>query len=191
MNNDALALLELSSLARGVVVGDVILKRAHVLLHSAEAVSNGKFILLFSGDVSSVDESLRAGINSSGEYLVDKVFLPQVHPQVVDFLKTNKKPSTIESLGIIETNSVASIILVADTVCKTSPVKLVELKLAKGIGGKGFLVFSGDLPDVEASVEAGSEQAEKLGTLAKKEIIPSPHQEFSDLLTNGGNIALR
>ena len=191
MKNPAIALLELSSLARGIVVGDVLLKRAEVLLHSAESVSNGKFILLFSGDVSSVEESFNAGITSAGGYLVDKVFLPQVHPQVVDYLKSQKKHKNIDAIGIIETSSVATIINVADVVCKTSPINIIEMKLAKGIGGKGFLMFTGELANVEASLDAGSNLAEKIGNLNKKELIPSPHQEFSDLLTNGGSIALR
>lgn len=191
MNNPAIALLELSSLARGIVVGDVILKRAQVQLHTAEAVSNGKFILIFSGDVSSVEESLMAGVAMAGEFLVDKVFLPQIHPQVVNYLKSNKKGSILDSLGILETTSVATIINVADIVCKTSQVQIIELKLAKGIGGKGLLLFTGDLANVEASIEAGSNLAEKLGKLEKREIIPSPHIEFIELLTNGGSIALR
>ena len=187
----AIGMIELSSLARGLVAGDQIVKRAPVNLHTAEAVSNGKFILLFSGDVSSVEESLQAGIGVSGDYLVDQVFLPQIHPQVTNYLNNPNQKVLIDSLGVIETVSVATIIHVADAVCKTAPVDLVEIILAKGIGGKGFCLFSGDLADVEASLEAGGEIAQRLEKLTKKELIPSPHKEFSTLLQKGGSIALR
>ncbi|HLB58649.1 MAG TPA: BMC domain-containing protein [Bdellovibrionota bacterium] len=187
----AIGMLELSSLARGVLVVDAVVKRAPITLHAGEAVSNGKYILLFSGDVSSVEESLQAGVAVAGEYLVDQVFLPQIHPQVTSFLISPKRDFLIDSLGLIETISAATIIYVADAVCKTSTVNIVDLKLAKGIGGKGFLLFSGNLADVEASLDAGAELAQRFEKLTRKEVIPSPHQDLSSLLMEGGTIALR
>ena len=73
----ALALVELSSIARGHRVADAMLKRAPVRLMRAEPVSPGKFLVLVEGDVAAVDESFRVGADVAGDRAVDKLFLPQ------------------------------------------------------------------------------------------------------------------
>src|SRR3954471_318670 len=75
----ALAVIELSSIARGHRVADAMLKRAPVRLMRAEPVSPGKFLVLVEGDVAAVDESLRVGADVAGDRTVDKLFLPQPH----------------------------------------------------------------------------------------------------------------
>jgi microcompartment protein CcmL/EutN len=56
----ALAVIELSSIARGHRVADAMLKRAPVGLMRADAVSPGKFLVV-EGDVAAVDESFTSG----------------------------------------------------------------------------------------------------------------------------------
>ena len=58
---EALALLEVASLARGVVAADAVAKQAQVELLECSPVSPGKYLILFAGGVAEVDESLRAG----------------------------------------------------------------------------------------------------------------------------------
>ena len=49
---------------------------------------------------------------------------------------------------------------------------LRDLRLANGIGGKGVVVFSGPLSEVQASVERGRADAQQRGLLARAVIIP-------------------
>jgi microcompartment protein CcmL/EutN len=51
-------------------------------------------------------------------------------------------------------------------------IVLRDLRLANGIGGKGVVVLSGDLPDVQAAIEAGRAGAQKRGLLARAVVIP-------------------
>src|SRR5207249_5075694 len=60
--SEALALLEVSSLARGVVVADAVAKRARIELLQCGPVSPGKYLVLFAGGVGEVDESFAAGV---------------------------------------------------------------------------------------------------------------------------------
>ncbi len=55
---------------------------------------------------------------------------------------------------------------------KAAGVLLRDLRLANGIGGKGVVVLSGSLPDVQAAVAAGREDAQKRGLLARAVVIP-------------------
>ena len=45
-------------------------------------------------------------------------------------------------------------VVAADAGLKGARVRLLELRLADGLGGKGYLLFDGSVSDVEAAVEA-------------------------------------
>ncbi len=83
MSEAALALLEVSSIARGVVVADAVAKRARIELLQCGPVSPGKYLVLFAGGVAEVDESLAAGAAAAGDSLLDRLFLPQAHEQLL------------------------------------------------------------------------------------------------------------
>jgi len=81
------------------------------------------------------------------------------------------------AMGIIECTTSCSGIRAADAALKAAEVSLNVIHLSAGIGGKCYFAFSGDLYDVEASVQAAAEfagQDRLLGT----EVIPNPHPEF-------------
>ena len=84
--------------------------------------------------------------------LVDTVFLPNVHGQVVAALPGRRRAGTGEALGIVETATVAATIEAADAGVKGAAVELLELRLGDGLGGKGYLLFDGSVSDVEAAV---------------------------------------
>ena len=181
--SEALALLELSSIARGYQVADAVVKKAPVVLRDCRPVSPGKFLVLFDGDVASVEESFRRGLEIAGDRLVDKLFLPQAHAQLFPAVRgeASARGSEVDSYAVVETLSVASTLLAADAAAKAAAVRLIEMQLARGIGGKAFFALSGALAEIEAAVDAAitvTDRALVLGT----EIIPAPHQDFLALL---------
>jgi microcompartment protein CcmL/EutN len=172
----AVALLELESIARGMRVADAVLKRAQVRISLAEAVTPGKYLLLFSGGVAEVEESLQAGLEVASTTLLDKLFLPQAAAGLVAGLDQRFGVEG-ESVGIVETQTVASALLSADTALKRAEVGLLRLELAKGIGGKGYFVLSGALHMVEAALEAAATSIES-SLLVTTELIQRPHPEL-------------
>jgi microcompartment protein CcmL/EutN len=172
----AVALLELESIARGMVVADAVLKRAHVKIHLAEAVTPGKYLLLFSGGVGEVEESLVAGVECAGALLLDRVFLPRVAEALVDGLD-GRFATSDGAVAIIETQTVASAIVSADSALKRADVVLSQLSLAKGIAGKGVYVLEGELHMVEAALSAVSASVEP-SLLIATELIHRPHLEL-------------
>ncbi len=173
----ALALLELDSIARGILVGDVIVKRAPVEISMAEPVSPGKYLLLFSGGVAEVEESLSAGTEAAGAALLDKLFLPQAASRLLDGLRDHFDESWGDSFGMVETHSVASTLLAADAALKRAEVWLRRLHLARGIGGKGYFVLAGPLHMIQAAVEAAAASIEPRLLLAT-EVIQRPHPDI-------------
>ncbi|MBT8248489.1 MAG: BMC domain-containing protein, partial [Acidimicrobiia bacterium] len=146
----ALAIVEFASIAVGIEAGDAMVKRAPLGVIQSGTVQPGKYIVLIAGDVASVEESLAAGIGLGGDAIVDTVFLPDIHPEVVTALQGGRSFDDGEALGIIETRTVAAIIEAADAAVKGATVTAAQIELADGLGGKGYVLLGGVLSEVEA-----------------------------------------
>lgn len=173
----AVALLETESIARGFVVADALVKRATVKIAIAEAVTPGKFLLLFYGELAEVEEAFKAGVETAGASLLDKLLLPFAAKGLVYALNGTLDAQQGESLGIVETQTVSAAVLAADVALKRAEVFLTRLHLARGIGGKGYFTLSGDLNMVEAALEAVGRAVEAPLLLAT-ELIQRPAAEL-------------
>ena len=176
-SDPALALIELSSIARGYPVADAMVKKAQVALAECRPVSPGKFLVLVTGQVAAVDEAFRAGLAIAGDRLIDKLFLPHAHPQIIPAVGGAIPPAAIDSFAAVETTTVAASILAADAAVKAAAVRIVEMQLARGIGGKAYFSLSGPLAEIEAAVEAAA-GAITADLLTATEIIAAPHEDL-------------
>jgi microcompartment protein CcmL/EutN len=174
----AIALVELESIARGYVVADAMVKKAPVHLRMTEAITPGKFLVLVDGEVADVECAFAEGVAVAGSGLIDKLFLPSASPPLALALRGALPKGPLDSLGLVETYSVASALLAADAALKAAEVRLVKLELARGIGGKGYFAVSGSLDMVEAAVLAGA-AAIAPELLIGTEMIPAPHADFA------------
>lgn len=175
----AIGVLETSSVARGIEVADAVLKEAQVEMLFATPVHPGKYVMLYTGSVQDVRASTARGAALAGGDLVDQLVIPQVHSQVVPMIKrTGRINGTLDAVGVVETNTVASTIASADVALKTATIDLVDIRLANGLGGKSFYVLTGEVSDVKSSVAAGAKVAQERGLLAREVVIPSPHREL-------------
>ena len=64
---DALALLELDSVASGLAAVDTLVKRAPVEVLEANLVEPGRFLVLLAGGVAEVEESVSAVVESHAD----------------------------------------------------------------------------------------------------------------------------
>jgi microcompartment protein CcmL/EutN len=178
MIEPALALIEYSSIAAGMEAADAVVKKADIRVLKVGTIQPGKFIVLFGGEVGDVEESLAAGRRVGGDAVLDYVFLPIVHPEVVESVTGSRRPEPIDSLGVIETTCVASTILAADAGVKGAQVHLVEIRLGDGLGGKGIVLYSGLVADVEAAVSIGVGALRRPEVLVRQVVIPQLHPEM-------------
>jgi len=180
MIEPALALLEFSSIAVGIQAADAMVKRAPIDIIKAGTVQPGKYLVLIGGQVADVEESLAAGREVGSTAAVDFVYLPQVHPAVVEAIAGGRRPQITDALGVIETTTVAAAIHAADAGVKGAEVQLVEVRLADGLGGKGIVLFAGLVADVEAAVEIGVGVLKRPELLVQQVVIPQLHAEMWD-----------
>ncbi len=174
----ALALIEFASIATGLQAGDAMVKKAPIARIVAGTVQPGHYLVLISGTVADVEESLKTGKEVGGTSVIDTVYLPQVHPQVVDAIAGGRDVTPGTALGVIETTTVPAAIRSADAGIKGAQVVLLEVRLADGLNGKGLTLFTGEVADVEAAVEIGTGAIDPR-VLTNQVIIPQLHPEMN------------
>jgi len=171
-------MIEVNSIAAGVETGDAMMKTAQVSLVTAQPVCPGKYVIVVQGGVSEVKSSVDAGMGTAGENLVDSFVIPNVHPQVFSAIACSTEADTVNAIGVIETFSLAACILASDTAVKAADVKLLEIRLGRGLGGKSFVLMAGDVSAVRHAVESSEKSYGGEGMIAKTVVIPSPHLDL-------------
>jgi microcompartment protein CcmL/EutN len=173
-----LAAIETSSIAQGHVVADALVKTAEIELLEAATLSPGKYWVMFGGEVGPVRAAWTRGREVASETLLDHFFIPQLHDMVLPALRGTAPPAEHDALGVLETATAAAAIVAADQAAKSADVLIRDLRLANGIGGKGVVLLTGAVGDVEAAVAAGRADAQRLGLLTRAVVIPRLHPQF-------------
>jgi len=174
----SLALVEFDSIALGVVAGDAMVKSAPVDGVYAGTCMPGRYLVLTTGTTASVESAMQKAIETGADALLDRLFLADVHPDVVNALTDNIQPGNGFAIGVLETGTVASVLRGADAGCKCAAVTMVAMKLADGIGGKGIAMFSGEVGDVEAALERAAEVACESSERVFTSVVPQMHDDM-------------
>lgn len=175
---NAVGLVEFLSISKGVEAADAMVKTADVEIFISSPICPGKYIVLVYGSTAAVESSVKAGINIGGNMVVDEFILANVHSSVFPAITNTVSEFEVKALGMIETFSVASLIIAADAAAKAADVSLIEIRLAVGIGGKAFVTLTGDVAAVKCAVEAGCTIAAEKGLLVNSVVIPSPSKKL-------------
>ena len=170
----AVGMVEFNSIAAGIDAADQMVKTAQVDPLFFKTICPGKFVAAVTGDVAAVSASVNAGRETHTDALVDWFIIPNIHRDVIGALAGATTVSERGALGIIETFSAASIVVASDAAVKAADVQLLDVRVALGLGGKGYALMTGDVAAVNAAVEAGSASAAESGLLVSKVVIPSP-----------------
>ena len=182
MIEPALALIDFSSIAAGIEAADAMVKRAQLDVLRSGTVQPGRYLVLVGGTVAEVEESLAAGRRTGGDSVLDHVFLPHVHPEVVEAIGGERVERPVDAVGVIETTTVAAAIRAADSGIKGAEVRLLEIRMADGLGGKGIVLYSGLVADVEAAVDVGA-AAVRPGLLVRRVVISRLHPDVWENLS--------
>ena len=176
--NHSIGMVEFSSIAKGMLAADAMLKAAAVDLILARTICPGKYIALIGGVVAAVQASVEVGVSIGAEAVVDHMVLPNVHPSVFPAITATAEVRELDALGIIESFSVASLLEAADACAKAAAVELIEIRIAMALGGKAFVTMTGEVGAVDAAVEVGASLIAERGALVNKALIPSPRKEL-------------
>ena len=182
MRGPALGILEIGTIARGIVAADAALKRAPALLLHSRAVSGGKHLVMLEGGVAEVEEAMTAGARAAGDALLDRVDLANADDQVWPMLEAPSEPPDwtddpqADAVAIVETKTVCAAVAAADAACKIAQVTVRDVRFAIDLAGKAYFTMTGTLDAIEAA--AGAARAVADQRLAALEVIAQPSPDL-------------
>jgi len=176
---NAIGMIELTSIARGIEACDYMLKAAQVDLIRSSTVCPGKYMIIIAGETGDIKAAMNEGVKRSGEYLVDTLLIPNIHPQLIPALTAVNQDPKLGAVGVIEFFSVAAAINAADVAAKAAQITLIEVRIGFAIGGKGFVSLTGDVGAVRAAIEAAEKSSE---LYVQSTVIPRPSPKLFETL---------
>lgn len=174
----SLAVIEVKTVTKGYVLSDDLLKLDNVELLMSQPMCPGKFVLIIGGSTASVENACQFAEEHMREHLIDISKFGKISEQVYTAIIGATAVSNRDAVGIIETFSISSLIEAADIAVKATSVEIVELRIARGMGGKSFVLLTGTTSDVTMAVESGKAKAKEAGLLVDTDVIASPHPEL-------------
>jgi microcompartment protein CcmL/EutN len=181
-SGNAVGIIELGSIYKGFEVQDAVLKAANVEKIVARTICSGKYFMLVRGNVGDVETAISVASKVGGFSVINLAVIPNVDPRVfpaiagstVLELPTQKH---VGALLILETFSVVSAIKAADIAVKEAELELLRVHVAMAVGGKGFVVITGDEGALQSAARPAVEYCRQEGMLAGYAIIRNPHEE--------------
>lgn len=129
------------------------------------------------GEISSVKAAIDAAERFNPSMMIDKFVLgnphESVHPAICGALEIKER----NAIGILETFIAAYAVVAADTAAKTALVDLIEIKLAKGMCGKSYIILTGSVASVTAAIERAKAGVED-GMFLDSSIIAAPDERL-------------
>jgi microcompartment protein CcmL/EutN len=174
----SVGVIELKNVPKGVEATDDALKSAGVEMVEAHPSCPGKYEIILTGTISNVTAAVEHVREKFGGYVVDSAIMGRIDEQVITALFGTQKSERKGSLGVLETFSAATCIKAADIAVKTARVEIFDLRVSRGMGGKGVFMITGEVGDVTAAIEAGANYAKQSGMLSASSVIAAPHEEL-------------
>ena len=168
---NSIGLVEVKNVSKGIVVTDEMLKSAGIVLISSGSVCPGKFVTIVGGELSAIHAAVDRAELIAEDALIDKFVIGNLGDNVFEAICGTADVKEKKAFGIVETFTAASAIQAADAA-------VIEVRVARGLGGKCFVSMTGDVADVKAGVEAGARIATEQGVLINTEVIANPHPEL-------------
>ena len=176
----AIGMIEFKTTATGVTAADAMVKTSEVEIIEAQTVCPGKYIAIITGDLSAVKAAVDAAVTTYEDKCIDSFVLGNPHESIFPAIYGASHVDDISALGIIETYDVAAIIEAADAAAKTAIVELIELRIAKGMCGKSYMLLTGEVSAVEAAIERAKAVVGPKGMYLDSSVIAHPDKKIAN-----------
>ncbi len=178
----AIGMIEFKTVASGITAADQMVKTSDVELLEAQVVCPGKYIALIAGDLSAVKAAVESAEKSNPENLIGKFVLGNPDESIFPAIYGTSSIEGVGALGILETYDASSIIVAADIAAKTAIVKLIELRIAKGMCGKSYMLITGEVAAVTAAIEKAKNSIKDNGMFLDSSVIASPDPKLRNVI---------
>lgn len=174
----AIGMVEYKTVSSGVTAADAMVKTAEVDIIEAQTVCPGKYIAVISGELSGVRAAVETARVSYAAHLINSFVLGNPHESIFPAIYGAAAVEQVSALGILETYDASSIIVAADIAAKTAIVTLIELRIARGMCGKSYLMLTGEVAAVEAAIEKAKREIGADGMYLDSSVIAHPDEKI-------------
>lgn len=174
----ALGMVEYATVSSGLKAADLLSKSGVVHVHYAKPVSPGKFVVLFSGEISSVRSAIDAADRNYHGQLIDSFLLGNPHEYVLEALAGSVPLEEGRAIGVVETYTIAAAISAADALAKTADVVLHEIRMTTDMCGKAYVMVSGSVAAVTEAVRYAADRLRYQQTLRDTVVLAAPSKEL-------------
>jgi Carbon dioxide concentrating mechanism/carboxysome shell protein len=178
----AIGMVEYKTVSAGIVAADAMVKTAEVDIIEAQTVCPGKYIVIISGDLSAVNAAVDTAKKTREMHLINSFVLGNPHESIFPAIYGATEIEDVAALGIIETYDATSIIVAADEAAKTAIVDLIEIRVARGMCGKSYLLLTGEVAAVSAAIEKAKAVVAEEGMFLDSSVIAHPDKKIRDTI---------
>lgn len=174
----AIGIVEYKTVSAGVVAADAMVKTSDISVIEAQTVCPGKYVVIITGDLSAVDAAVNTARVQHGSHLISSFVLGNPHESIFPAIYGATEIEEVSALGVLETYDAASMVVAADEAAKTAIVDLVEIRLARGMCGKSYMMITGEIAAVQAAIERAKQTVGKEGMYLDSSVIAHPDAQI-------------
>ena len=176
----AIGMAEFKTVSAGITAADAMVKTSEVSIIECTTVCPGKYIVILTGDLSAVNAAVETAKTAHGTHLIDSFVLGNPHEDIFPAIYGAAQIEAVDALGVLETYDAAAIIVAADQAAKTAQVKLIELRLARGMCGKSYMLLTGEVAAVEAAIRRARSTVSEGGMFLDSSVIARPDKQIRE-----------
>ncbi|MGB3672759.1 MAG: carbon dioxide-concentrating mechanism protein CcmK [Phormidesmis sp.] len=187
LHNTALGLVSTTSFPAIIGTADAMMKSSNVFLVGYEKTGGGHCTVIVRGGVADVRMAVHAGEQTAKQFgqFVSSAMIPRPPANLEAVLPITARMEDLEgagsmmggsAIGLLETRGFPAMVGAADAMTKSAEITLLSHETI----GEGLctIIIQGSLSNVAIAVEAGMNEAERIGELNSVMVIPRPLGEL-------------
>ena len=193
LKESALGLVSTQSFPAIVGTADMMLKSAGVTLVGYEKIGNGYCTAVVRGRTADVRLAVQAGVETAEKFgqLIGATVIPRPLPNLDAILPIGSRLLELnldnrrsvlynQAVGLLETRGFPAMVGASDMMLKSANVQLAAYETT----GSGLCtaIIRGPVADVVVAVEAGMQEADRIGELNAVMVIPRPLDDLEATL---------
>ena len=178
-NKNTIGVIELGSIYKGFEVQDIILKSNRIKKLVARTICSGKYLIIVQGEIADIESCLETANDIGGFAIIATTMISNIDPKIFPALTgaTSLDIPDVPGLVLIETFSVAAAIKAADFAVKQADIEVLRIHIAMAVGGKGFVVLTGNEDALKSAVQPAIAYLKEEGLMTGYTLITNPHKD--------------
>lgn len=189
--DSSLAAFEIGSLALGYLVLNGIAQISGVRIVEGSVLAAGRFLVLVEGNAEALkatqQEVRRLCEVSRDDVLIDQEMIINPHQDLLPALYSLTQAELSGVLVVVETETVAALLSVAQILARGHGLKIIELKGTRGLQGKGLGFFTGEKKAALPGAEDARTHLRGALRTGRIEVIDQPAPAFREFFALTGN----